>query len=721
MQLQYENDKVILVIQEAFPKDAGTYIVTAKNSAGEASSSCNVCVKGRLPNETSDSEFASDMEPIKPSVALPLKDISVFEGKIVRLDCVIVGQPEPEVIWYHDERPVKESQDFQLLFQGDRCSLLIQEAFLEDAGDYKVVAINSAGEASSHCKLSVTPLNIAEPATRYQQERILPTETPPKFERLLSDILVPEGEEIEFECSLVGDPKPVIKWYFNNKEISDNGRIRSVAKDDGTVKLIIHGVVPDDRGVYTVKATNPSGDAKCFSHLIVKSGANTNDTVQQPQVELEEKLIAPTFKELFADRTVADEESTKFECIVTGKPTPKIKWLFNDEPVQGRDFLISTSKNRQVLTIPKVTVNTVGKISCLAENEVGRAVCVANVNLIGDARYPTESTQSLTQEDTSGSSFITMKKQIFTTTSSSHTSNYENGVPQTQIHSTSTHLDHSFKKVGDAAPEVVESQQFQEYKQINDLPASMQQKSVVSIIKNNVTNESIIANSGQITTGKPARRNIAPRFVTPLIGKIVDQGADVLLEGIVDGYPTPEIQITKNGEVLQEIEGKVKTAYALNRITIELSNVAVKDAGRYSCTASNAAGSSTSTADLVVKSNTFGKRNFQLYLNIPPPISESIFPPVFGRRLQAQMAKKGERVIMDVEITGTPEPTVTWFKDDRPLAQGVISEHKLQQLGNCYKMILESGEYRKWTLRKSTLKNDYLPIQHKFKILANIW
>lgn len=50
---------------------------------------------------------------------------------------------------------MKESSDFQLLFQGDRCSLVIHEAFLDDAGTYKVVAINSGGEASSQCTLTV--------------------------------------------------------------------------------------------------------------------------------------------------------------------------------------------------------------------------------------------------------------------------------------------------------------------------------------------------------------------------------------------------------------------------------------------------------------------------------------------------------------------------------------------------------------------------------------
>lgn len=34
---------------------------------------------------------------------------------------------------------------------------------------------------------------------------------------------------------------------------------------------------------------------------------------------------------------------------------------------------------------------------------------------------------------------------------------------------------------------------------------------------------------------KSSRKSIAPRFVSPLTGMIVDQGADIFLEGIIDG------------------------------------------------------------------------------------------------------------------------------------------------------------------------------------------
>lgn len=154
--MNYENEVASLCIAETFPKDGGVYKMTAANVMGNVSSTCNVTVKGLLPNETSDSEMASDVEPTKPSIQVQLKDQSALEGNTVMLECIIVGHPEPEVIWYHNDEPVKESDDILLLFQGDHCSLLIKDVYVEDAGDYKVVAINSAGEASSFCHLSVT-------------------------------------------------------------------------------------------------------------------------------------------------------------------------------------------------------------------------------------------------------------------------------------------------------------------------------------------------------------------------------------------------------------------------------------------------------------------------------------------------------------------------------------------------------------------------------------
>ena len=53
--------------------------------------------------------------------------------------------------------------------------------------------------------------------------------------------------------------------------------------------------------------------------------------------------------------------------------------------------------------------------------------------------------------------------------------------------------------------------------------------------------------------------------------------------------------------------------------------------------------------------------------------------------------KKGEKIIMEVEVTGLPEPTVSWLKDDKPIKDAGLSAHRLLSQGNSHKLIIEKG------------------------------
>lgn len=233
--MHHDRDRVKLFISAAQAQDAGQYCLCAKNIAGVAYSSCDVAVQ---------LEMAVDAEPAikQPIVLLPLKDVHTIEGKSVQLQCEISAAPEPEVIWYHENKPIKESADVQLLFRGDRCSLFIQEAYLDDAGEYRVVAINSAGEASSKCQLTVKPLNETDPAKRSSTAANSAIDGfAPRFEKLLCDILANEGDIIELECIVMAKPKPQIKWFLSNKEIHESDHIKfDYNVDDGKAKLKVN-------------------------------------------------------------------------------------------------------------------------------------------------------------------------------------------------------------------------------------------------------------------------------------------------------------------------------------------------------------------------------------------------------------------------------------------------------------------------------------------------
>lgn len=58
------------------------------------------------------------------------------------------------------------------------------------------------------------------------------------------------------------------------------------------------------------------------------------------------------------------------------------------------------------------------------------------------------------------------------------------------------------------------------------------------------------------------------------------------------------------------------------------------------------------------------------------------------------MVKEGTRVVMEVEVTGTPDPTITWYKNGEHIF-GYIPGAKFRTTsqGNCHRLIIEKGIY----------------------------
>jgi len=68
---------------------------------------------------------------------------------------------------------VKESKDFELLVEGDRCSLVIHEVYLEDSGEYKCTARNVNGMAHTSCRLMVErKLSSTSPISSYNETHV---------------------------------------------------------------------------------------------------------------------------------------------------------------------------------------------------------------------------------------------------------------------------------------------------------------------------------------------------------------------------------------------------------------------------------------------------------------------------------------------------------------------------------------------------------------------
>lgn len=68
--------------------------------------------------------------------------------------------------------------------------------------------------------------HISDVINRVQKkEETLANSSVPKFMKLPTDLLLAEGENAIFECVVIGEPKPDLRWYSDDSEMIHNGRI----------------------------------------------------------------------------------------------------------------------------------------------------------------------------------------------------------------------------------------------------------------------------------------------------------------------------------------------------------------------------------------------------------------------------------------------------------------------------------------------------------------
>lgn len=234
-----EKGTAVLVLNDAVQSDSGTYTAVVQNKAGQTACSSQVKV-------------AEDVPPAEPPRVLKgLVDLEVKPGpEPVTLECIIVGEPEPEVIWYHDDQPIKESERVRLLFQGDKCSLVLNGVSAQNAGTYRCSAVNTMGSCFTQCRLRV-PL------------------AAPVFLEPLRDVNVAEGARVDLSAKLWAPEPPFVRWFKDGNEVVPGSDYQIKHDPDGAVRLTIPEAFNEDGGHYELEASNAGGRTRtgCRVHV----------------------------------------------------------------------------------------------------------------------------------------------------------------------------------------------------------------------------------------------------------------------------------------------------------------------------------------------------------------------------------------------------------------------------------------------------------------------
>jgi hypothetical protein len=89
-----------------------------------------------------------------------------------------------------------------------------------------------------------------------------------------------EGQNAHFEAKLepIADPNLRVEWFVNGQPVTIGHRFRPI-HDFGYVALDIVGVISEDSGTYTCRATNNAGSCETQVTLQCKSKLNKQHTL----------------------------------------------------------------------------------------------------------------------------------------------------------------------------------------------------------------------------------------------------------------------------------------------------------------------------------------------------------------------------------------------------------------------------------------------------------
>lgn len=228
----------------------------ATNEYGDVWSDVTLTVK--LPHEIEGGaeEYAA------PSFVKSLEKVEVQESEEATFECVVTGEPKPEVKWFKDSKEIKADDKHFVQTQKDdgTARLSIPTAELNDAGVFRCEAKNPAGAAKTEAPLQVNPAG---------EEVEMEVESASEFLQKLKPVQVKEGEPAVFECKVAGEPLPTIQWFKDGKELKDGPGMHIETRPDGTCRLVIDKATADDQGDYECKATNNAGSQSSKAPLTV--------------------------------------------------------------------------------------------------------------------------------------------------------------------------------------------------------------------------------------------------------------------------------------------------------------------------------------------------------------------------------------------------------------------------------------------------------------------
>ncbi|CAF0824612.1 unnamed protein product, partial [Didymodactylos carnosus] len=403
-------------------------------------------------------------------------------------------------------------------------------------------------------------------------------------------------------CDHVGIPRPLVTWYKNGKPLFiSNERIQTLPSG----ALVIHSVLSTDKGFYMCYLTNAYGEARQeFEVDIWEPPALSGN----PPLEIEANAY----------------QTVLLPCTITGHPVPVINWFRNTAPISYYRNMNTHVHADGTLEIKKVDPTDNDQYTCKASNAAGNTTHTVMLNI---------NIPPVIMTDESGTAIKTTVGQDLILSCPT------NGLPRPVLtwHKEDIQIwqDHRTFFNDDHTQLTVRNVQTTDHGTFRCTATNKAGKSEKIFV--------VTVNMPPSTSGDRLQK------------KSVILNHSLFLNCPAVGVPTPEIVWYKAGEQLSPSEVLVITNEGK---TLKITNIELKDEGRFVCQATNAVGSTDMAFDIEV----FSMLLFTEYIiDDILCIKNILAPPEFAESSVEKTFINGEHMRLSCTVHGKPIPSHTWY------------------------------------------------------------
>ncbi|XP_021346443.1 twitchin-like isoform X8 [Mizuhopecten yessoensis] len=616
--------------------DAGAYKVVAKNKLGEVSASINLNFGAKQGQKQQDG--------IAPNFIQKPVTKQADNGRKLLFECQLTADPAPEITWFRDDTLIKAGDRIKITTspQDQKKYFIVLEidgVNAKDAGNYRVTAKNALGESNATIRL-----NFDSEEKKAQGQKPIFTQKP---------VIKQAGDKIVFECKLSADPKPTIVWYQGTKIIKDGGRHKttvSANKNDYTVCLEIANPAKEDGGEYKAVAKNTLGESTATITLNFEVTKTKSICVMMEG----KKAAAPEGKAPhFLQKPSIKQEKAMLvmTCNLEAKPIPKIRWFRETQEISdgGRYSVTLTpvtgvsDSYTAMLQIKDPQTEDGGSYKCTAANDLGESNANITLNFQGGAKpKPAGTAPTFTDKPVVNQENKNLSIECNCTA---------NPKPIVTWFKDGRIITQNFRYKMRTTNKGDEHQLF-----LDVMSFTAKDSGQYKVTAKNDHGEGNATVTVNLEGLKKRPKEAPPMMKGPPSIKLEDGGKRLVMEIKVASASKPTAMwyfgnkpIKSGGRYFLDMAHENDCYFSV----MEITNPSDLDSGDYKCVLKNPGGEATATA----------KVNFKA---LQP--KTQVEGPKFSQKLSPKNVIDGDAVDLIAKVTGTEPITVTWIKDNKPLA-----------------------------------------------------